>query len=349
MLRARSSNEFGASGEGPGEFREPNGYAVTRDGTTVVRDGGHFAYHIFDASGRFVRMVRNRAGTIESSGGGGAVTIKATVATPIVGDPRGGAVYTITGEAVFNMQGSNATLANLRTIDRHALAGNEARIETIVETWQPPRASRADSQQDIFGMSRPTIFEPRLLWGLLPDGRIVYSDSSAYELKIVSADQGEILRTITRPFKPRPVTPRVEKEYRRRKEERDAEEIRRTRSEISTSISVRHTGVGENQSVVEAVLGMEEDDTSFYPEIPVLKGLQTTWEGRIWVQRRAEEFFEDGPIDVLTSDGEYVGTFRAGATAMPDAFGPNGLAAFIEYGEDEVARIVVRRLPGAVR
>ena len=27
--------KFGRSGEGPGEFRHPNGYAVTRDGTTI--------------------------------------------------------------------------------------------------------------------------------------------------------------------------------------------------------------------------------------------------------------------------------------------------------------------------
>ena len=32
---------------------------------------------------------------------------------------------------------------------------------------------------------------------------------------------------------------------------------------------------------------------------------------------------------------------------MPDAFGPNGMAAFIEHDELEVARVVVRRLPAA--
>ena len=342
-------HEFGTRGEGPGEFMKPNGYAVTRDGTTIVRDGGRLVYHLFDASGQFKRMVRNRTGTIESGGGGDAVTIKGTVVMPIVADRNGDAVFTITGEATINIQGSNGTPANLRTIDRHALAGNQAKIETVVETWRPPRANGSESEQDIVSMSKPSVFEPRLLYDLLPDGQIAYSDSSAYALNIASVEQGDIVRKITRPFHPKPVTPRIEKEYTRRKEASDAEGKRRTRSGLRTSLSVRGKGVGQNPALVEAVLGMEEDDKSFYIEIPVVERLQTTWDGRIWVQRRAEEFFEDGPIDVLAADGEYVGTYRAGATAMPDAFGPNGLTAFIEYGELDVARIVVRRLPDAVR
>ncbi len=41
-----------------------------------------------------------------------------------------------------------------------------------------------------------------------------------------------------------------------------------------------------------------EIDQRYYPEIPVLRGLATTWDGRIWVQRRGEEPGTDGPIDV---------------------------------------------------
>ena len=56
-----------------------------------------------------------------------------------------------------------------------------------------------------------------------------------------------------------------------------------------------------------------------------------------------------GPIDVLTPDGGYIGTFPVGTTAMPGVFGPDGLAAFIEFDEMDVARVVVRRLPEVVR
>ena len=84
----------------------------------------------------------------------------------------------------------------------------------------------------------------------------------------------------------------------------------------------------------------------FYPEIPVLRSLSTTWEGRIRVLRRGDEPDSAGPIDVVSADGHYVGTFATDATRMPDAFGPNGLAAFIEL---DVASVVVRRLPASVR
>lgn len=82
---------------------------------------------------------------------------------------------------------------------------------------------------------------------------------------------------------------------------------------------------------------------------PVLQALSATWEGRVWVQRRSDEWDGDGPIDVLTADGDYIGTFPAGSTALPDAFGPDGMAAFIEFDEFHVASVVVRRLPAAVR
>ena len=87
----------------------------------------------------------------------------------------------------------------------------------------------------------------------------------------------------------------------------------------------------------------------YYHEVPVLYGLSTSWEGRIWVQRGGDDPESGGPIDVLTPEGGYIGTYTAHATQMPDAFGPNGLAAFIELDEFNVARVMVRRPPAEVR
>ena len=56
-----------------------------------------------------------------------------------------------------------------------------------------------------------------------------------------------------------------------------------------------------------------------------------------------------GPIDLLTADGGYLGTYPADATRMPSAFGPDGLVAFIERDELDVPTVVVRRLPSDVR
>ena len=86
----------------------------------------------------------------------------------------------------------------------------------------------------------------------------------------------------------------------------------------------------------------------FYPELSVLMDLAATWNGRIWVQRRGEAPTEDGPIDVITPAGEYAGTLPPDA-AMPGAFGPEGLAAWVEEDEFGVPVVVVRRLPEAVR
>lgn len=88
---------------------------------------------------------------------------------------------------------------------------------------------------------------------------------------------------------------------------------------------------------------------NLHHEVPVVRRLRTSWEGTIWVQRRGEEPDGDGPIDLLTRDGRYIGTLAADATAMPSAFGPNGLIAFRERDELDVSRVVVKRLPPEIR
>ena len=83
----------------------------------------------------------------------------------------------------------------------------------------------------------------------------------------------------------------------------------------------------------------------FSDEFPIVRELGTSWDGEIWVQRHGEEPTDDfGPIDVLTMDGRYVGTYAAGSIAMPAAFGPDGLVAFVETDELDVKTVVVRRL-----
>ncbi len=344
---------FGSAGEGPGEFRRPTTYGVMRDGTTIVGDLAHQAYHVFDPEGRFVRMVRGGMGTPQGSGFEGMTTIGAAVLHEIQVDPRGGAVYsTETPEMlVSSLSGAWEVPSGYRPIYRHALGDTEAQTETVVRAWRPKRNPREDTfklpgkipvtiagpdgeskpLQDILGdMTRPRTFEPRTLMGILPDGGIVYCDSSLYELKVVAGDGGGLVRTITRPFRPKPVTSRIEEEYKRQWEEMLGQASETGGRSFSFSIGTAR----------------------FYPEIPVIQEISTTWDGRIWVMRQGDDFLEDGPIDVLTADGEYVGTYSTGVTRMPDAFGPDGLAVFIEYEEHDgydVASVVARRLPVEVR
>ena len=81
----------------------------------------------------------------------------------------------------------------------------------------------------------------------------------------------------------------------------------------------------------------------FADEVPVVLDLRTTWDGQTWVRRRGKDLLSDGPIDVLTMDGRYLGSYPAD-TAMPVAFGPEGLLAFVEIDEIGLNTVVVKRL-----
>ena len=333
--------EFGSVGDGPGEFREPRSYAVFRDGTVVVGDIGHKAYQLFDSTGEFLRMVR-MARTETSRRVSDDVVVTLQIVRAIRPDPRGGAVYTLEDAETADSTEPEALAPALRTIALHRLDGEDVESSTAVRAWHPPPVD-AESSVKVSGpddvtdmMSRqlrntldagasafrnPPIFEPAVRMAVLPDGGIAYSDSTAYALKVTRPGGGPTIRTITRPFQPRPVTPRIEEEYRRKREERDSQS-------------------GAPAGRVSFTLQRE----SFYPVIPAIRRVRTTWDGRIWVMRQGDELLEDGPIDVLTAGGEYLGTYRTGVTKMPDAFGPGGLVAFVELDEYDVASVVVRRV-----
>ena len=82
----------------------------------------------------------------------------------------------------------------------------------------------------------------------------------------------------------------------------------------------------------------------FGEEIPVLAGLAVDWAGQIWVERTSPQVGEKGPVDLIDAYGRYLGSLEPGESRIPDAFGPNGLAAYIESDELDVPRVVVRRL-----
>lgn len=217
--------EFGSWGGGPGEFSQPTGFAVLRDGTTVVSDAGHRAYQLFDASGVFQRQVR---------AGGEPGGVSFSVSGGIQADPRGGAVFAgdfVEGGLSIRI-GSAGAPPTSRPVMRVALVGDVAETDTVVRGWLP---SRTDAEllmpnnalaevRSMMGMSRPAVFEPKLLVGVLPDGGIIHSDSSAYALKVTSPGSGEVARIIRRPLVPEPVSPMVQREY----EERRAATLERT-------------------------------------------------------------------------------------------------------------------------
>jgi len=344
----RFLREFGTVGEGPGEFRLPVDLAVLRSGTTVVSDFGHRAYHIFDQSGRPVRMVATATllGTAILDGA-------------IYGDPRGEAVFAVPRSAGPRFLADNASPPTSRSIAKIDLEGDRFQPDTVVRAWMPPRASRGGEvpnqtvsvgdrtinlREAVGSMPTRSVFEPELLVGILPHGGIVYSDSSAYAVKITDPNTGRVIRVVTRPIPPEPVTPAMKQEYLERMERQTG--VKGGGKLMDLRFSSGSSGGGSPQ---QAGVTFSLEPAPFYPELPVLEELSTTWEGRIWVQRRGSDDESGGPIDIFGSDGEYIGTYPSGATAIPGAFGPDGLAAFVELDEFDVATVVVRRLSPNVR
>ncbi len=334
--------EFGRPGEGPGEFRLPVSMGVMRDGTAVVTDIGHRAYQLFDEFGAFARMVRVDAAVMPLVFG-----LQTTV------DPRGDGVYAVESKgAAARGMGPDAPPPVSRPIYRLGLDGDDAKMDTVAKGWLPPPPATADGEvpgvviegrpvtfRDL-GRGQSTVFEPDILMGVLLDGRVVFSDSSAYALKITGDGGTSVESVITRPLEPQPVTPAIEEAEMERQQARWADRGGNARTRM---IQVQ----GPDGNV--QTMSYELPEPAFFPELSIVHALVATWDGRIWVQRRGKYPETDGPIDVLTPEGDYIGTLPAGTIALPDAFGPDGMAAFMELDEMDVATVVVRRLPPAVR
>ena len=307
---------FGRPGEGPGEFRGADGLAVMRDGRAVLADYGHRAYHIFGANGSFERMVRMAPEP-------GAVTI-----TDILPDPGGEAIFSAVGAQTLSASGvtRGSGRHTSRPVERITITGEEATKDTVAEGWLPPG--------DIYPVK---VFGPRMLTGVLPDGSVAFSDSSAYAIKIARPGAG-VRRVLKRPFQPIRVTNRVI----------EAETERRVRIYEEQGVPpIIINGVNVNTGSPREEVEDLFEAFGFSEEVSIVRGLRTGWDGEIWVRRHGEEPGDNaGPIDVLTMDGRYIGTYPAGEVALPAAFGPDGLVAFIERDEMDVRYVVVKRLRG---
>ncbi len=297
---------LGGPGEGPGEFRGAITFAVMPDGRVVVGDPFHLAYQIFDGNGDYERQVRMG---LEDVGGG---------LWEFMPDPAGDALFSAVGSHILHVRfGGTAPSHSTRPIERLDLTGDVVARDTVAHGWLPQGVEWLMS-----GSREPTVFGPRMLLGVLPDGTVAFSDSLAYAIKIVRPGAG-VHRILRRPLQPVRVTNRMI----------DAEKDRQRQEPVPP---------GQERMMREHIDGLV-----FSEAVSIVRELGTSWDGEIWVQRRGEgPLDDDGPIDVLTEDGRYLGSYRAG-TMMPDAFGPDRLVAFIEEDELGVQTVVVKRVLGS--
>ena len=316
-------NHFGRSGDGPGEFRAATQLVVWADGRTLVEDMMHQAYHVFDPGGEFERMVRE---------GGTGFGISSR---PGLRPERTGR------QTVIGRDG--------RSIVRVDMSSDEVTGRTLAEPWTPPeredQGPRAGELEDM--IDEVWGFEPDVLFDVLPSGEVAFSDSSAYAIKLTDPT-GAIEHILRRPIRPLAVTEEMRHAARERR-------LEAQRNRQFTSI----TG-GEPPPEVQTLFSRLRtaqtaavENMRFFTEVPVIAAVRSTWDGALWVERSTEPGREEpGPIDVLAPDGRYVGTLAPGAAAlpdMPDAFGPDGLVAFIETDEFDVPVITVRRIPAEIR
>jgi hypothetical protein len=316
----------GQAGGGPGEFRSPVAMAVLPDGRLWVADAGHRAFLLFDEGGAFERM----AGWDETTG----------LAAPLLPHGDDGVVYAARAlPRPVRGGGLPASPSDLPV--HHARFAEAERPEVVHRAWIPPR--EAPQVQRSGGQMRVTralrAFEPQLHLAVLPDGALAVADSAAYRIDIVRPGAG-LEERIERPVQPVAVTDRE----RERERERRLRELQEG-SGPQAQVQVMGPGGGQsvNQAQVRAMMEAQLERLEFWPEIPVIERLAADREGRLWV-RRFGGIGEPGPIEILGRDGTLRATIPAGAMEMPAAFGPGGVAAWIERDELDVPSVRVARL-----
>lgn len=315
----RHIRDFGRVGGGPGEFQMARQLMVWADGRSLVSDRLR-GYHVFSPDGQFEHTAQES---------GGFMTMTRTGLRPErTGSPT-------------------ALVRDERSILRMDLSSAEVGDGVLVEGWTPREGTELppvfDFEELLETVGEEWGFEPEVLFDAMPAGGVAFSDSSAYAIKLTDAS-GAVSRILRRPIRPLPVTERMQR----------AERERRLQQESSRQFTQRGGDPPpEVRAMIDRYLEAQRagvENMQFHAEVPVIAAVRVTWDGSLWVERSTEPG-TDGPgaIDVLTPDGRYVGTFPTGQLEMPEAFGPDGLAAFVDTDEFDVPVITVRRLPREVR
>ncbi len=301
----------GGRGEGPGEFNNVLSVIVGRDGSYTVL--GFTTIDLLHPDGEFARRV-----TMDPMTTG---LIFSSMALP---DGR------LVTSALQRFGAQDEHYEAGRPIHVFPLDGAEP--EVLYTAWELPPEGEDESTFESSGSGAVRMyraagraFEPRLQYDLLTDGRLALIDSIGYRVKLVGLD-GTVTGTIERPIAPLPVDDAIMEAERERYREREASEVV---SSGGVNVQVEREGA---------------EGRTFAAELPVLYALDVDWDDRIWLERWGPTGDDDGPIDVVTPDGDYIGTLPPDGLRTPDAFGPDGLMAYIERDEMDVQTVRVVRL-----
>lgn len=331
----RHLRTVGRQGDGPGEFRMPGAMAVARDGRVVVFDMGHRALLVFGPDGDFLRAVPT---DIRDGLPGRTLVVD-----------RSGGVVSASGQGIRVMERGPGGVVGAPEgvpILRWPLE-EDASPELIHRGWAPPEpemtVTGGGSGAGIRMAGAPIrAFEPGFFFGVLPGGEVAYVDSTTYRVRVVGEDGVD--REIRRDRPPVDVT----EANRERERERRLAELEEGGG---PQIVARMQGSGGATRTVpqDAIREMMEERIramEFAEEHPVVRRMAVDWNGWIWLERTdPDDPLGDGPVDVFTPAGHYLGTIAPDALRIPDAFGPGGLVAYVESDELDVPRVAVRQLP----
>ena len=309
----RMVRSFGSAGYGPGEFQIPRTAYVWGNGTVAVLDIAHRALVTFDSAGQHVQNTRLPSGPVP--GDRAAALEGARLVGP---DEPWITIGDVTGD--------------VQPVYLFSTGGDSLESELWFDAWQ--------------STEEKTSFLPDLRIAALPDGEIVMADSAVgYRLQIIASD-GTVGGILERPVAPWPVSEEAKSAERERLASQVSErQLARAREEMQSLMGIRFTNEVDMSSVqADYLAGLE--DRRFASHIPVIHHLMTDWDGLIWVARSDSVGGEDGPIDLITADGGYVGTWQPGDLGLPLAFGPEGLMAYRridEFGRPSILVVRLRR------
>lgn len=327
----RYQRQFGSRGGGPGEFQAPVSMTVLANDEVVVNDLGNRVWIIFDPSGAFVRSVPHHQSVGMPLG-----TMHA--------HPLG-----ILSRAAPVGRGPDAAPGEV-SVFIQPLVPNAAPITLLGIPAPPPQVidrSSGDGERRIASIRMDPVFGSRPSYGALPDGGVALHADTEYTVRVVDRAGGPV-RTITRAIEPRQVTEEDREQWQER--QRSGEGISGSTIAVrvdagagSRSVSIGGAGGGARQPAGGPAMTFDLANTPFAETMAVVTGLRTDPAGRIWVQRRAADATDAGPIDLITAAGHYIGTLPP--QPLPGAISASGLAAYVERDELGVERVAVRRLP----
>ena len=329
----RFVRQLGRKGGGPGELEVPVSVAVLTSGVVAVLDLAHQNVSLFGADGRFVRTVPwNREWGMPGR--------------QFQGEPRSGALVMVRpglNPEALRAGSAPRTQALMRM---PLLDGSTARrlLEipdvSVVQSSGNEQGGQRTVRMRMLG---PPEFSPLTLWGVLEGGSVALTHTHLYTVKLFDINGRPVL-VMQRPVRVRRPTARDRERARQRLREqlqsgRGMVMVTRRQGPGGGGAPPRGGGPGlSREQIEERVREMQFADT-----VRAIQGMTVSPRGKLWVERTPASIGDPGPVDILMSSGQYMGTVTG--LRLPEAISVTGRAVWLERDDDDVERVVVRQLP----